>query len=73
MQVKLEVPDYGEDFDPVAGDVQNQNGVKQEVEEDDKDGAPQKRRRSRKRARASMAESSESMQHLYFTFSLMSI
>ena len=62
MQVKLEVPDYGEDFDPVAGGVQNQNGVKQEVEEDDKDGevgAPQKRRRKRKRARASMAESSE--------------
>ena len=65
VQVKLEVPDYGEDFDPVAGDVHNQNGVKQEVEEDDKDGedgAPQKRRRSRKRARASMAESSELMQ-----------
>ena len=63
VQVKLEIPD--EEFDPVEGATRNQNGVKQEVLEDDKedvvadDGALPKRRRKRRRARVSMAESSK--------------
>ena len=62
VQVKLEIPDYGVELDPVGESVQGQNGVKQEVLEEDRDAedvAPLKRRRKRKRARVSMAESSK--------------